>query len=94
MSDHSASAELLRDRLARNEAVYRDVNEQIDALNSLGPALPRFPIVCECASEGCAETWSFLERRIANVMQISQLRARLDDIFKNFGRLNPMAQRR
>ena len=37
MSDPSASAELLRDRLARNEAVYRDVNEQIDALNSLGP---------------------------------------------------------
>ena len=48
----------------------------------------------EDRSEGCAETWSFLERRIANVMQISQLRARLDDIFKNFGRLNPMAQRR
>ena len=48
----------------------------------------------EDRSEGCAETWSFLERRIANVMQISQLRARIDDIFKNFGRLNPMAQRR
>ena len=48
----------------------------------------------EDRSEGYAETWSFLERRIANVMQIGQLRARLDDIFKNFGRLNPMAQRR
>ena len=48
----------------------------------------------EDRSEGYAETWSFLERRIANVMQIGQLRARIDDIFKNFGRLNPMAQRR
>ena len=48
----------------------------------------------EDRSEDNAETWSFLERRIANVMQISQLRARIDDIFKNFGRLNPMAQRR
>ena len=48
----------------------------------------------EDRSEGYAETWSFLERRIANVMQIGQLRARIDDFFKNFGRLNPMAQRR
>ena len=48
----------------------------------------------EDRSEGCAETWSFLERRIANVMQIGSLRARIDDIFTNFGRLNPMAQRR
>ena len=48
----------------------------------------------EDRSEGCAETWSFLERRIANVMQIGQLRARIDDFFKQFGRLNPMALRR
>ena len=48
----------------------------------------------EDRSEGYAETWSFLERRIANVMQIGQLRARIDDFFKSFGRLNPMAQRR
>jgi ubiquinone biosynthesis protein COQ9 len=48
----------------------------------------------EDRSEGCADTWSFLERRIANVMQIGQLRARIDDFFKQFGRLNPMAQRR
>ena len=48
----------------------------------------------EDRSEGYGETWSFLERRIANVMQIGQLRARIDDIFKNFGRLNPMGQRR
>jgi ubiquinone biosynthesis protein COQ9 len=48
----------------------------------------------EDRSEGYAETWSFLERCIANVMQIGQLRARIDDFFKGFGRLNPMAQRR
>ena len=48
----------------------------------------------EDRSEGYGETWSFLERRIANVMQIGQLRARIDDIFKNFDRLNPMVQRR
>ena len=48
----------------------------------------------EDRSEDNAETWSFLARRIANVMQIGQLRARIDDFFKQFGRLNPMAQRR
>jgi ubiquinone biosynthesis protein COQ9 len=48
----------------------------------------------EDRSEDNAETWSFLERRIANVMQIGQLRARIDDFFTQFGRLNPMAQRR
>ena len=48
----------------------------------------------EDRSEDYTETWSFLERRIANVMQIGQLRARLDDFLQGFGRLNPMAQRR
>jgi ubiquinone biosynthesis protein COQ9 len=48
----------------------------------------------EDRSESYAETWSFLERRIANVMQIGRLRARLDDFLDGFGRLNPMAQRR
>jgi ubiquinone biosynthesis protein COQ9 len=48
----------------------------------------------EDRSEGYAETWSFLERRIANVMQIGRLRARVDDFIKDLGRLNPMAQRR
>jgi ubiquinone biosynthesis protein COQ9 len=45
-------------------------------------------------SEGCAETWAFLERRIDNVMQIGRLRARFDDVLGGLGRLNPLAQRR
>ena len=48
----------------------------------------------EDRSEGYAETWSFLERCIANVMQIGQLRARVDEFFQSFGRLNPLAHRR
>jgi ubiquinone biosynthesis protein COQ9 len=40
------------------------------------------------------DTWAFLERRIDNVMQIGRLRARFDDLFQGFGRLNPLAQRR
>lgn len=45
-------------------------------------------------SEGCADTWAFLERRIDNVMQIGRLRARFDDFVGGLGRLNPLAARR
>jgi ubiquinone biosynthesis protein COQ9 len=48
----------------------------------------------EDRSEGCQDTWAFLGRRIDNVMQIGRLRTRIDDFFKDLGRLNPMAQRR
>ena len=45
-------------------------------------------------SDDLAATWAFLERRIDNVMQIGQLRARLDDAFQSLGRFNPLAARR
>ena len=101
MSDPSASAELLRDRLARNEAVYRDVNEQIDALNSLGAALPRFPIVCECASEGCAQTLTIEhelyegvrahpERFIVKSGHVSPM---VDEVVEDLGELVVVAKR-
>ena len=45
-------------------------------------------------SEDLEATWAFLERRIDNVMQIGQLRARMEDAFKGLGRLNPLAARR
>jgi ubiquinone biosynthesis protein COQ9 len=48
----------------------------------------------EDRSEDFQDTWSFLERRIDNVMQIGRLRARFDDMFEGLGRLNPLAQRR
>lgn len=40
-------------RLARNEASYREVNEQIAGLDSLGPETASFGIVCECGSVDC-----------------------------------------
>jgi ubiquinone biosynthesis protein COQ9 len=45
-------------------------------------------------SDDLAATWAFLERRIDNVMQIGQLRARLDDALQSLGRFNPLAARR
>jgi ubiquinone biosynthesis protein COQ9 len=48
----------------------------------------------EDRSEDFRDTWAFLERRIANVMQIGRLRARMDEFFQGLGRLNPLAARR
>ena len=41
-------------RIARNEAVFRIVNEDIEDL-ATGAEVARFDIVCECGSEGCVE---------------------------------------
>ena len=42
-------------RIARNEAVFRETNEQISVINEIGAQLPEIPILCECGSAGCAE---------------------------------------
>jgi hypothetical protein len=44
-------------RIARNEAAFRQTNEQIEALNASGARATRFPIVCECGFENCAEVF-------------------------------------
>ena len=45
------------ERIARNEAAFRRVNEEIDALNATGARQSEFPIVCECGSGECAEVF-------------------------------------
>jgi hypothetical protein len=43
-------------RVARNEALFRAVNERIEATNEhFGVALERTGFVCECADEACME---------------------------------------
>jgi 5-bromo-4-chloroindolyl phosphate hydrolysis protein len=42
-------------RIARNEALFREVNEQIDTLNDAGAQAASIPVVCECGSNRCAE---------------------------------------
>ena len=43
-----------QERLAHNQSLYREINEQIASLNKL-QLLPTFTIVCECADTNCAE---------------------------------------
>jgi len=42
-------------RIAQNEALFREVNEQIDALNDFGAHLETFGIVCECGEATCSD---------------------------------------
>ncbi len=44
------------ERIARNEVLFRGVNEEIAALNTWGAGLTTFPIVCECGTGSCTET--------------------------------------
>jgi len=45
-----------RRQLARNEALYRTVNEEIEGLTEAFSAEPRsMTAVCECADEACTE---------------------------------------
>ncbi len=45
-------------------------------------------------SEGLAETWGFLERRLDNVRVFGKVRSQLDDALTGLGRLNPLTARR
>ena len=58
------------DRLARNEALFRQVNERLkDVSELLGTADSGPEFVCECADEGCTE------RIRLSLGQYEQLRA-------------------
>lgn len=44
----------------------------------------------EDQSPGLEDSWAFLDRRIANVMQFGRLRGQVDALFKNLNRFNPL----
>ena len=49
-------------RIARNELVFRAVNERLDDLNdALGPLSGQMELVCECADIACVEPISVSE---------------------------------
>ena len=41
--------------MTQNEALFREVNERIKALNDFGAQAERFSVVCECGQETCAD---------------------------------------
>ena len=42
-------------RIAANEALFREVNEQREELNLGGARQDRFEVICECGDGACAE---------------------------------------
>ena len=40
-------------RMTQNEVFFREVNEQVAALNVLGEDLATFGVVCECGQQSC-----------------------------------------
>ena len=45
-----------QERVGRNEALYRSINERLEGLNSAFAAITdTFAIVCECGNASCAE---------------------------------------
>jgi hypothetical protein len=42
------------ERLAKNEALFREVNQRIEEIQ--GPAVTTFDVVCECGDADCNET--------------------------------------
>jgi hypothetical protein len=42
-------------RIAANEAVFREVNEQREQLNAGGTRQARLEVICECGSGSCSE---------------------------------------
>jgi ubiquinone biosynthesis protein COQ9 len=48
----------------------------------------------EDRSEGFRDSWAFLDRRIADVMQIGAMRARVGEALRRLGSLNPLASQR
>lgn len=44
-------------RLGKNEALFRSVNEQIDALNEYAARAKTFAVVCECGYLSCSDTF-------------------------------------
>lgn len=54
--DGSGDGKSAADRVARNQALFRSVNEQIETRNErFGVTLERINFVCECADEHCME---------------------------------------
>jgi hypothetical protein len=55
------------ERIARNEAAFRESNEQIDALNAAGAKLSEYPIVCECGANDCLDVITVSARQYNEV---------------------------
>jgi hypothetical protein len=57
------------ERAARNEEIFRDVNERIEEGGEQHRVAGSLPFHCECGASGCLETIEIQPRRYAAVVQ-------------------------
>jgi len=49
-------AESVQERIAKNNAIFREANERIRArADEYEPPMERFPFICECAAPDCMQ---------------------------------------
>ena len=61
-------------RIGENEAIFRSVNEQVDALNAtLSTMTDTMAIVCECGTRSCTVQFRIRPEEYANVRRDSTL---------------------
>ena len=49
----SDGTKITQERAARNQSIFREVNEQLEGLDDQLSAQEHHPFVCECAGEDC-----------------------------------------
>ena len=55
-------------RVARNQALYREVNERVEAINAaFDSLLPLGDWICECANQACVERLALTHEEYENV---------------------------
>ena len=59
------------ERVARNEALFREVNERIRDVNEDAPAASETDYVCECGDPGCTEPVSLTEVEYEEVRAVA-----------------------
>ena len=70
--DGSGDRKSAADRVARNQALFRSVNEQIESTNKrFAVALDRTHFVCECADESCMEQVVLTQTAYEDIRRIS-----------------------
>jgi hypothetical protein len=56
--------------IGRRQSLFREVNEQIDALAGPFDLLDQVPIICECAAAGCNERIELTQAEYENLRRI------------------------
>ena len=89
MTDGDAEAlDLRKERIGRNQALFREVNERLEGLNrTMSELIPISDFICECANPEC------FERIGLTIPEYEELRAEPTHFAVRHGHVYPEAER-